>query len=605
MSYLSAPLRFCLLLFPVGAVLLGCVDAAIAEDKLALSFDLPPAQSAPQPLVRYEESLPPIEAEETELASPALMERAILEEAVESTAAPLEIDLPSNDEMAVQFPPNEVALPDTDGEELVYEVGAADIATGGDDAEGIVQNIGALDDWIFEGGSDSLVARTVGSAEGTRRWDGGKTMAYYGHVDPGNGVWNLGTFSYQHEASSPEDADDKQLRRLQRQERQLKEKAAQWEVPLSIEVRLNGLDLANQAPLAALDKGGYIERLAEAYRAGKSGEQAIAWARTQSYFDPDKQAWDAPGLGNNRYSIRRDQERRMAAIDKALRAFDSDYIGNIARLKDIHIDGAVASGNPLSGQSGYVVADMSLSEGEVTFSFPEPEQEMRPIVDDSVSEMTEVAFEDDEVELSPWDETADAIADDTLGLIEREAVSDERAVDYVDDEGRAIASTEFGVELEQTYRFVEDDLPTSESISALEAIPEVEPTADRSVTALTSDDMPTDAEPELSAVVQSEQEPDQTDSAQAVETQAIETQAVETQETPSLERLLKGVLPRGETAPVRDELSLLAPLKPQASEEKASKERVSKEEASSEASVSQKPALLRIEDSIVKPEDDS
>ena len=67
-----------------------------------------------------------------------------------------------------------------------------------------------LDDWIFEDGSNSLVARTVGSAEGTRQSDGEHTQAYYGHVDPGNGVWNLGTFSYQHGAESPAAADEKQ-----------------------------------------------------------------------------------------------------------------------------------------------------------------------------------------------------------------------------------------------------------------------------------------------------------------------------------------------------------------------------------------------------------
>ena len=212
-----------------------------------------------------------------------------------------------------------------------------------------------LEDWIYEGGSNSLVARTVGSAEGTRKSNGERTKAYYGHVDPGNGVWNLGTFSYQHEASSPEDADEKQLKRLQRQEHQLKEKAAQWKVPLSIEVRLNGLDLANQAPLAALDEGGYIERLAEAYANGKSGEAAIVWARTQAYFDPHKQAWDAPGLGNNRYSIQRDQERRMAAIDSALRRYKDEHVGATSNL----LRASVASANVATENSLLDKPDLS------------------------------------------------------------------------------------------------------------------------------------------------------------------------------------------------------------------------------------------------------
>src|SRR5579883_982546 len=81
-------------------------------------------------------------------------------------------------------------------------------------------------DDLFTGGSDSLVARTVGHAEGTRTADGHKTRAYYGHTDPGNGVWNLGSFSYQHAASSPEDADAKQLARLKRQRDALRQRAA-------------------------------------------------------------------------------------------------------------------------------------------------------------------------------------------------------------------------------------------------------------------------------------------------------------------------------------------------------------------------------------------
>ena len=198
----------------------------------------------------------------------------------------------------------------------------------------------SLDDWIFEGGSGSLVAHAVGSAEGTRQWDGERTRAYYGHTDPGNGVWNLGTFSYQHEANSPEDADDRQIKRLKVQGFELEEQATQQGMKLSLPEKLNGLDLANQAPLAALGKGGYIERLAQAHRLQLQGDEAISWARTQAYRDPDTQSWNAPGLGNNIYSISKDQERRMSAIDKALRAYrptDESSLA-LASLKDISLE---------------------------------------------------------------------------------------------------------------------------------------------------------------------------------------------------------------------------------------------------------------------------
>ncbi len=172
---------------------------------------------------------------------------------------------------------------------------------------------------LFEGGPDSLVARTVGHAEGTRAAGGEKTQAYYGHTDPGNGVWNLGSFSYQHSASSPEEADRKQLQRLQRQTVLMRERAASFNMTLGLEEELNGIDLANQAPEAALGEGGYIDRLVEAYDKGLRGADAILWARTWSYINPETGEWDAPGLGNRLWSIRDDQERRRRAIAQVLK----------------------------------------------------------------------------------------------------------------------------------------------------------------------------------------------------------------------------------------------------------------------------------------------
>lgn len=176
---------------------------------------------------------------------------------------------------------------------------------------------------IFEGGSESLVARTVGSAEGTRTATGERTPAFYGHVDPGNGVWNLGTFSYQHGAANPEEADVRQLRRLQGQSEIIRRKALDHGIELSLKETLNGIDLANQAPIAALGKGSYVDWLAQARQLGMTGDEAIVWARTRSFLDPDTQRWNAPGLGNNVNSISRDQERRMLAIARSLEAYQA------------------------------------------------------------------------------------------------------------------------------------------------------------------------------------------------------------------------------------------------------------------------------------------
>lgn len=186
---------------------------------------------------------------------------------------------------------------------------------------------------LFAQDSDSLVAAAVGSAEGTRSPDGKPNQHFYGHPDPGNGVWNLGTFSYQHGAASPEEADVKQLNRLKQQAQVMQEKIAAQGLSLTLEEALNGIDLANQAPKAVIDaEGGYIEWLAKAHHMGKSGSEAILWARVQSFIDPQTQQWNAPGLGNTADSITHDQNRRMQAIASAMAA-QNDSIAPDARLR--------------------------------------------------------------------------------------------------------------------------------------------------------------------------------------------------------------------------------------------------------------------------------
>ncbi|PSN80500.1 hypothetical protein C8B47_06180 [filamentous cyanobacterium CCP4] len=133
----------------------------------------------------------------------------------------------------------------------------------------------------------------------------------------------MGTFSYQHGAKTPEEADQKQLARLQNQGDQLRQRALQHGLNLTLEETLNGLDLANQSPLAAIGRVGYIERLAEAKANGLEGSEAILVARTRSYINPNTGRWNAPGLGNTEASIRRDQQRRANAVAQAIAAYES------------------------------------------------------------------------------------------------------------------------------------------------------------------------------------------------------------------------------------------------------------------------------------------
>lgn len=201
-------------------------------------------------------------------------------------------------------------------------------------------------DWWTQG-SDSPLSVAIGAAEGTRTADGGKTSAYYWHLDPGNQADNFGTFSYQHlppsqkqvvtqapttqakraaaaEAQLPEVADQKQLQKLKQFQNELRQQALQQGLTLSELELINGLDLANQSEAASLSKQGYIDRLAQMKRLiPDDQEEQIKEARTWSYWSPERNTWDAPGLGNTYESIRRDQARRMDAIQQSLQQYQA------------------------------------------------------------------------------------------------------------------------------------------------------------------------------------------------------------------------------------------------------------------------------------------
>lgn len=282
--------------------------APIAEPAVApvdRPLDVDAAASA-QSLVAAIVPLPPTRADMTP-ALPADQEPRRADESVELSFAPPPVTRPAPSAAALPTPaalPTEVTSPQS--EALSVAIAA--------------QPLPANPDALFDGGADSIVARTVGHAEGTRTADGQKTSAYYGHVDPGNAHWNIGSFSYQHcdKTCTPEVADDRQLARLRRQTAVIQQRAAANNITLTLEEALNGIDLANQAPLAALDQGGYIDHLKFAHQQGQTGADAVLYARTWAFRNPQTQTWDAPGLGNRYESISHDQERRLSAIAKAL-----------------------------------------------------------------------------------------------------------------------------------------------------------------------------------------------------------------------------------------------------------------------------------------------
>jgi hypothetical protein len=229
-------------------------------------------------------------------------------------------------------------------------------------------------DRLFAGNSESIVARTVGAAEGTRSADGGKTSLYEGHTDPGNGVWNRGTFSYQfgnQENLSAEEADRRQMAKIKRiHDSVMMAKAEQKGLtPLTLSEQINGIDMINQAPLTVTEDGGYIERLAEAKKEkGLNGEEAILDARVNAFWDPKRNGWDAPGLRayddiSKEASIRHDQQRRMGMISQALDSYEQQH-GAIAQdntASEKHSKTAAAPAKPSTPANADRVADDIIS----------------------------------------------------------------------------------------------------------------------------------------------------------------------------------------------------------------------------------------------------
>jgi uncharacterized protein (TIGR02594 family) len=188
-------------------------------------------------------------------------------------------------------------------------------------------------------GSNALAAIVIGSAEGTRRPDGGFTRAFGGHTDPGNAVHNRGSFSYQHAASSPADADRRQLQTLQGR-LPAYEAAARGAGLNANDPRLASayLDLYNQSPTAAQRFLNQIGALAgqpitaaritdlrvnsfvdastgERFRlanGGQAGSGFVNIARNQLGRTPTEAEVQAV--------IRADQQRRTNAVESALSA---------------------------------------------------------------------------------------------------------------------------------------------------------------------------------------------------------------------------------------------------------------------------------------------
>lgn len=168
-------------------------------------------------------------------------------------------------------------------------------------------------DWASTDAStltDDEILCAIGRSEGTRHTDCQPNPAYYGHTDPGNGAWNQGTFSYQHGAASPEEADRLWLGNLRTQEKIYQDQAvAKFGEALSKEALIAVLDAHTQSPKAAAD---FVHHLPTA----KPSKAQIIEARAQSFIGPN--GLDAPGLGNDWQRVLDDQTRRVNALMEML-----------------------------------------------------------------------------------------------------------------------------------------------------------------------------------------------------------------------------------------------------------------------------------------------
>jgi hypothetical protein len=324
----------------VTALTLGVTSTANAES-IALDFDVPnskkalppPESSIVLPVPKY--SQPPIELDfgPPSISSPKKIpppENLPLPQPEVSSRSP--IPVPSA-VPPLQHPPK--PLPPPPGDRSPPEEFASK------PPPEVNPQVAEIPDPWWDSGSESPLAIALGNAEGTRRPDGGKNPAYYWHIDPGNGADNFGTFSYQHllpsekaavvaaktaiekrEASAanglPDIADRRQLVRIRKFHDRLRQEAIEKGIGLNDAELIAGLDLANQAPLAALNSMGYLDRLVQMRQLPLSPEERIIEARVWSYWHPRRKTWDAPGLGNTYDRIRHDQQRRQQAIDRVL-----------------------------------------------------------------------------------------------------------------------------------------------------------------------------------------------------------------------------------------------------------------------------------------------
>jgi LysM repeat protein len=170
------------------------------------------------------------------------------------------------------------------------------------------------------GGTDSLAAITVGTAEGNRTARGGFRGSFNGHTDPGNSAHNIGSFSVQgskarQAGGDPRRADEIQLRELANVTPAYEQAArAAGLDPNNSLLLASYYDMQTQSPATAQ---AFLRELPGLAREGVT-VQNITDARVRAFHNNGKTGgWHA---ANKQHLVRPDAERRMRELVNALRA---------------------------------------------------------------------------------------------------------------------------------------------------------------------------------------------------------------------------------------------------------------------------------------------
>jgi hypothetical protein len=161
------------------------------------------------------------------------------------------------------------------------------------------------------GNPDAPGAIAIGMAEGTRTIDGVRTSAWYGHSDPGNANYNVGTFSSQNKTLDPDLADVEELQRI-REELSIFIQAQPNLSPLEY---LSAADLSIQAQ-GAFPAFGKQLRMINSY--SLKPVSRIVEARVRSFYNPVNGHLEAAGFENDPKALRRDQLRRTRELERKL-----------------------------------------------------------------------------------------------------------------------------------------------------------------------------------------------------------------------------------------------------------------------------------------------